>query len=167
MTQERPPEELATAEIVEERSDDEEAQSPDYLDDLRRVQAEFDNYRKRVSRDQAALIARSTAALVEQLLPVLDDFDLALLASGQTQDFAKMVKGVELVYAKLRETLERVGLEKIEATGKPFDPSQHEAVMQAGGEGDQQVVVEEFRPGYRYAGTVLRPSMVKVGRQEG
>jgi molecular chaperone GrpE len=143
------------------------AEAPDYLDDLKRLQAEFDNYRKRVTRDQANLVARANASLVEQLLPVMDDFELALLAAEQTQDYEKMVKGVELVYAKLREALERVGLERIQAKGKPFDPSQHEAVMQGDDPEGEQVVTEEFRPGYRYAGSVLRPSMVKVGKAGG
>jgi molecular chaperone GrpE len=174
MTQDRQvpegePVEQAQAEPVEAEVVDEDlaADTPDYLDDLKRLQAEFDNYRKRVSRDQAALVARANASLVEQLLPVMDDFELALLAAEQTQDYEKMVKGVELVYAKLREALEQVGLERIQAKGKPFDPSQHEAVMQGDDPDGEQVVTEEFRPGYRYAGAVLRPSMVKVGKAGG
>ncbi|MFP5225433.1 MAG: nucleotide exchange factor GrpE [Actinomycetota bacterium] len=159
--------EAIEAEIVADTPPEGAGDGPDYLDDLKRLQAEFDNYRKRVSRDQASLAARANASLVEQLLPVLDDFDLALLAAEQTKDYEKMVKGVELVYAKLREALERVGLERIQAKGKPFDPSQHEAVMQGDDSDGDQVVTEEFRPGYRYGGSVLRPSMVKVGKAGG
>lgn len=140
-----------------------EETAPDYLDDLRRVQAEFENFRKRTVRDQAAVIQRANAFLMSELLPVLDDFDLALLSAGQTQDFDKMVKGVELVYAKMRETLTRVGLEKMESRGKPFNPAEHEAVMRAEDDGDASIVVEEFRPGYRLGGIVIRPAMVKVG----
>lgn len=141
------------------------AQAQQYLDDLRRVQAEFENYRKRMLKEQAAVVDRAAGAVVERLLPVLDDFELALLAADRTQDYEAMVRGVELVFAKLREVLEKEGLERIESHGKPFDPELHEAVLHADGDGDELVVVDEMRPGYKLAGRVLRPSMVKVARR--
>jgi molecular chaperone GrpE len=124
-----------------------------------RVQADFENYRKRVMRDQAELVERANDALVEQLLPVLDSFELAL-ASLDPGDRAR--KGVELVYAELLGVLERTGLERIDADGQPFDPNVHEAVAHEEGDGEP-VVVDTMRTGYRLKSRILRPAMVRVG----
>ena len=151
----------------DDRSELEEArtEAAQHLDDLRRLKAEFDNYRKRVLKEQTAMIDRASAAVIERLLPVLDDFELALMAADRTKDYESMVRGVEMVYGKLREMLEKEGLERIEAIDTPFDPELHEAVMHAEGEGDELFVVDEMRPGYKVAGRVLRPAMVKVARR--
>jgi molecular chaperone GrpE len=134
-------------------------------DDLRqlaqRVQADFENYRKRVLREQTAVVERATESLVESLLSVLDSFELAL-ATLEVAD-EKVRKGVELVYAELLGVLERAGLERIETDGKPFDPNVHEAVLQEDGDGEP-VVSETMRTGYRMKGRVIRPAMVKVTR---
>jgi molecular chaperone GrpE len=134
-------------------------------DDLRqlaqRVQADFENYRKRVLREQTAIVERATESLVESLLSVLDSFELAL-ATLEVAD-EKVRKGVELVYAELLGVLERAGLERIETDGKPFDPNVHEAVLQEDGDGEP-VVSETMRTGYRMKGRVIRPAMVKVTR---
>jgi molecular chaperone GrpE len=132
----------------------------EYLAHLQRTQAEFDNYRKRMLRDQTAHLERATAGLVEQLLPVLDAFELALGSAGTDVD--RLRKGVELVYAELLGVLEKAGLERIEAHGKPFDPEEHEAVMHVEGEGGEPGVRDVVRSGYRLKGRVLRPAMVKV-----
>jgi molecular chaperone GrpE len=142
-----------------------ESQRDEYLDTLRRVQAEFENYRKRVIKEQTALVDRATSGLVEQLLPVLDSFELALknLDSAGSDDIESVRKGVELVYAELLGALEKAGLSRIEAEGKPFDPNVHEAVMQEDGDGEP-VVTDVLRTGYTLKGRVLRPAMVKVTR---
>ena len=142
-----------------------ESQRDEYLDTLRRVQAEFENYRKRVIKEQTALVDRATQGLVEQLLPVLDSFDLALKNSDAagSDDTESVRKGVELVYAELLGVLEKAGLSRVEAEGKPFDPNVHEAVMQEEGEGEP-VVTDVLRTGYTLKGRVLRPAMVKVSR---
>jgi molecular chaperone GrpE len=129
------------------------------------VQAEFENYRKRVIKEQTALVDRATSGLVEQLLPVLDSFELALenLDSAGSDDIESVRKGVELVYAELLGVLEKAGLSRIEAEGKPFDPNVHEAVMQEDGDGEP-VVTDVLRTGYTLKGRVLRPAMVKVTR---
>jgi molecular chaperone GrpE len=124
-----------------------------------RVQADFENYRKRVMRDQAELVDRANDALVEQLLPVLDSFELALASLGADE---RTRKGVELVYAELLGVLERAGLERIEADGQPFDPNVHEAVAHEEGDGEP-VVADTLRTGYRLKARVLRPAMVRVG----
>jgi molecular chaperone GrpE len=142
-----------------------ESERDEYLETLRRVQAEFENYRKRVIKEQTALVDRATSGLVEQLLPVLDSFELALknLDSAGSDDIESVRKGVELVYAELLGVLEKAGLSRIEAEGKPFDPNVHEAVMQEDGDGEP-VVTDVLRTGYTLKGRVLRPAMVKVTR---
>jgi molecular chaperone GrpE len=142
-----------------------ESERDEYLETLRRVQAEFENYRKRVIKEQTALVDRATSGLVEQLLPVLDSFELALknVDAAGSDDIESVRKGVELVYAELLGVLEKAGLSRIEAEGKPFDPNVHEAVMQEDGDGEP-VVTDVLRTGYTLKGRVLRPAMVKVTR---
>jgi molecular chaperone GrpE len=135
------------------------------LDHLQRLQAEFSNYRKRVLKEQTRAVEMASEPMIRKLLEVLDEFDLALIAAEQKPDFDKFLHGVELVYAKLKEIMGSEGLERIEAKGKPFDPEQHEALMQSGdGDGDA-VVADVLRPGYTLKGRVIRPAGVKVARR--
>ncbi|HEV8628654.1 MAG TPA: nucleotide exchange factor GrpE [Acidimicrobiia bacterium] len=136
------------------------AERDEYLAHLQRTQAEFDNYRKRMLRDQTTHLERATAGLIEQLLPVLDSFELALGSAGT--DVERLRKGVELVYGELLGALEKAGLERIEAHGKPFDPEEHEAVMHVEDDGGEPGVRDVVRSGYRFKGRVIRPAMVKV-----
>ncbi len=132
-----------------------------YLDHLRRLQAEFDNYRKRVLKEQTDAVERAAVPAIQRLLEVLDDFDLALMSATEKPDFDRFLHGVELVYAKLADTLKAEGVERIDALGKPFDPEQHEALMQTG-EGEHLVVADVLRPGYTLRGRVVRPAGVRV-----
>jgi len=136
----------------------------DLLDTTRRLQADFENYRKRVLREQTALVERSTEGLLEQLLPVLDSFELAVRNLEGAAVDEKVRKGIELVYAELASVMERAGLERIEANGAPFDPNEHEAVMQDDGDGEPHVD-DVLRTGWKLKGRVLRPAMVKVTRK--
>ncbi len=104
----------------------------EYRDHLQRLQAEFENYRKRMTRSQERLVDAEMQRFVQRLLEVVDEFDLALIAAQRQPDFEAFRKGVELVYAKLAETLRAEGLERVEAEGKVFDPLEHEAMMQTG-----------------------------------
>jgi molecular chaperone GrpE len=141
------------------------AEAESYLDDLRRLQADFDNYRKRTLREQTAMAASASQALVAKLLPVLDNFELAVSAAEQSRDFDRMLKGVEMVFGELREVLQGEGLVKIEAEGKPFDPERHEAVVAVEQEdAEPGTVVDIVRTGYELRGKVLRPAMVKVAK---
>jgi molecular chaperone GrpE len=145
------------------------AQAAEYLDHLQRLQAEFDNYRKRVLREQTRAVDLATEPLMRNLLEVLDEFDLALIAAEKQPEFDRFLHGVELVYAKLQDILRREGLERIEAEGKPFDPARHEALLESRGESDvpggEPVVVDVLRPGYTLRGQVIRPAGVKVARR--
>ena len=125
----------------------------EYLALSRQLQADFENYKKRMLKQQTEHVERAAGLLVEKLLPVLDGFDLAL-AHGET--------GVEAVYRSLVTVLEGEGLERLDPVGKPFDPNEHEAVVHEDGEGEQPEVTEVLRAGYRWKGRLLRPAMVKV-----
>lgn len=135
------------------------------LDTLRRVQADFENYRKRVMREQTALVERATERLVADLLPVLDSFDGALASFGgaDTPEAEKVRDGVVGIRTQLGTVLEKAGLERVDDTGAAFDPNEHEAVMQDDGDGEPRVG-EVLRTGYRLKGRVLRPAMVRVTR---
>ena len=127
----------------------------DYLDALRRLQADFENFRKRTMKQQTDVLERAAQGLVEKLLPVLDAADLAI-AHGADAAIAQLG-------GLLLDTLVKEGLEGVDPKpGDPFDPTVHEAVAHEPGEGDGQEVVDLLRAGYRWKGTLLRPAMVKV-----
>jgi molecular chaperone GrpE len=137
-----------------------------YLDRLRRLQAEFDNYRKRVAKEQAELAELCAMPVIRRLLEVLDDFELALMSAQEQPDFDRFLKGIELVYSKLVDALKAEGLERMQAEGMPFDPALHEALLQTGeGEGDP-IVADVLRPGYTLKGRVARHAGVRVERKE-
>jgi molecular chaperone GrpE len=126
----------------------------DYRDALIRMQADFENYKKRVFKQQEEQRDRATEVLVEKLLPVLDTADLAL-AHGGGED-------VKQLGAALSAALEKEGLERIDPQGGPFDPTLHDAVAHEPGDGGIQEVAEVMRAGYRWKGRVIRPAMVRV-----
>jgi molecular chaperone GrpE len=163
----RPAADAAEAAEAADAAELEEArrQAKEYLDHARRLQAEFDNYRKRVLKEQTRAVELAAEPMARRLLEVLDDFDLALMAAQEKPDFERFLKGVELVYAKLVDGLKSEGLERIEADGKPFDPSEHEALMQTGDGEGEPVVADVLRPGYRLNGHVIRPAGVRVERR--
>jgi molecular chaperone GrpE len=140
-------------------------EAAEYLEHLQRLKAEFDNYRKRVLREQTRAVEFATEPLVMRLLEVLDEFELALVAAEQKPDFHKFVRGVEMVYAKLADILKAEGLERIDAEGKAFDPALHEALFQVDGGEGEQYVSDVLRPGYTLKGRVIRPAGVKVTRR--
>ena len=145
----------ALAEATRERDE--------FLDDLRRSHADFENYRKRVMRESASQLQAGKAAVMTSLLDVLDDLDRTLAAAQESTDTG-LAKGVELVASKLVAALRNDGLERIDTDGVPFDPSEHEAVQQREAEqpDDAPVVAEVLRPGYRMGDRVLRAAMVVV-----
>lgn len=144
-----------------------QAQAAGYLEDLQRLKAEFDNFRKRVLKEQTAIVEAATAGLVARLLLVLDNFELAVAAAEQTKDFEKMLKGVEMVYGELKEVLRSEGLEPIVAKGHEFDPNMHEAAIEVpGDDSGRTVVAEVLRDGYMFKSRVLRPAMVKVTQKQ-
>lgn len=139
-------EEDAEEQVVRERAE--------YLDALRRLQADFENYRKRAFKQQSDAIEFATGRLVEDLLPVLDACEAGIEHGDE---------GVTAVFTALLGALERSGLQRVDPVGQPFDPNTHEAVLHEPGEGgDEPVVVEVMRPGYLWKERTLRAAMVKV-----
>ena len=141
-----------------------EQQRDEYLADLQRLKAEFDNFRRRTMREGAAQRDAGAAVILRSLLDVVDDFELAVLATETTDDVERLRRGVELVYGKLVDVLRAAGVERVADSGVPFDPTLHDAVHSEDGEADTPVVTEVLRAGYRMGDRVLRPAMVKVTR---
>lgn len=129
-----------------------------------RQAAEFDNYRKRVERERRAQAEESVVRLLRELLPVIDDFDLALtVAEGDSGSSYR--KGIELIHGKLHELLRKQHVTPIEAVGTQFDPNLHEAVVHEPSETHREgEVISELRKGYMLGDRLLRPSMVKVAQ---
>ena len=139
--------ELNIDEVIKERDE--------FKDIALRVQADFENYRKRAAVQLTDEVDRSTGRIVEAMLPVLDACEAAV---------AHGVEGVENIWSSLLGTLQKSGLEALDLQGKPFDPALAEAVLHEEGDGGEAVVVEVLRTGYRWKGRVLRAAMVKVKR---
>jgi molecular chaperone GrpE len=140
-----------------------ESRRDEYLDDLRRARAEFENFRKRTMREGGLQRDAGKAELATSLLEVLDDLDRTLEAADASAD-ETLAKGVTLVADKLVRSLRAQGLEQVAETGVPFDPNVHEAVQQRSADEprDEPVVAEVLRPGYRIGDRVLRAAMVVV-----
>ena len=129
-------------------------------DALLRRAAEFDNFRKRTERERADLIEYAASDAVKAMLPVLDDFERALGQTGASEEYSR---GVELILQRMKDALAKLGLEPIEAEGKPFDPNLHHAIeMVASEEHEDHTVVGDMLRGYTFKGRLLRPSMVRV-----
>jgi molecular chaperone GrpE len=137
----------------------------EYLLALQRTQADFENYRKRIARQQQEQSARAAADLINKLLPVLDTLDLAEAHLNESLEVSEDAKALRASRAILMDILSKEGLERVDQAGVPFDPSVHDAVARAegeGGESGEPVVEEVLRSGYRWKGQVLRAAMVRV-----
>jgi molecular chaperone GrpE len=136
------------------------------LDDLRqtllRRQADFDNYRKRIEKERTEDSKRTTARLIEGLIPVIDGFEHAL-AAHREKEYEVYRKGFELIYKQLLDNITKLGVERIDPIGKQFDPHAHQAMDRLETtEQDDGTIVQVFQPGYVFHGRVLRPAMVRV-----
>lgn len=134
-----------------------ERERDEYLDALRHLQADFENYKKRMVRQQTEMLERAGVGVIEKLLPVLDAVDLARQHGAS--------EGVEQIAGALVDVLRKEGLERIDPVGQPFDPNEHEAVVHEPGGDDhdgEPVVAALMRAGYRWKGRLLRPAMVSV-----
>jgi len=136
------------------------AEKADLSDRLLRARAEFDNARRRTERERSDFLQFAAMDLVKDLLPVLDDFERGLKVETADRHYAK---GVELIYQRLFDALKKLGLEPIEAEGRPFDPNLHQAVERVETDAaEDQTVLGEFQRGYNFKGKLLRPAMVRV-----
>jgi len=153
-------EETVSPEVVPSELEVATRERDEYLDALRRLKAEFDNFRKRAQRDQADLIARASERLVKQLLPVVDDLERALEFAAAHEE-AQLEEGVRLVHRALADALVREGLTEVETDG-PFDPHTQEALLSQPSEADEGTVIQVLQKGYRLGDRVLRPARVVV-----
>jgi molecular chaperone GrpE len=134
----------------------------EYLALAQRTQADFDNFRKRMARENAAAADRGVIRLATELLPALDHFELALRAA---EGHEELVKGFAIIRDELVAALGRVGIQPFSPQGEPFDPNQHEAMVQQPAEGAESgTVLEVYQQGYRINGSVLRPARVVVAQ---
>lgn len=129
---------------------------------LQRRQADFDNYRKRIEKERADDWKRANARVVEALIPVIDGFEHALAAHRETE-YENYRKGFELIYKQFMDNLTKLGVERIDPLGQPFDPHLHQAVDRTEtADKEDGAILEVFQPGYVFHGRVLRPAMVRV-----
>ncbi|WP_370639038.1 nucleotide exchange factor GrpE [Cohnella sp. REN36] len=138
-------------------------QAEEHHQRLLRVQADYDNFRRRTQKEKEELAQYASLKLVTSLLPVLDNFGRALQTGGESTDIAAFAKGVEMINRQLWQVLESEGLKLMEPVGEPFDPEIHQAIMQVeSDEHEDGTVVEVVQPGYWLKDKVIRPAMVKV-----
>ena len=138
------------------------------LDRLARLQAEFDNARKRAVREQQEFREFAAGDVIKNILPVLDSFERALRApAGEAGQANDLRSGLELIYRQFQDALQKLGVQPIESVGKPFDPRVHEAIeMVDTTDAPDHQVLDEFQRGYNYKGKLLRPAMVRVARNQ-
>ncbi len=145
--------------------EEERKKSEEYLIRLKYLQADFENYQKRVKKEIDEAVRVEVEKLILKFLNVLDNLELALKAGKESSDKDALIKGVEITLKGLEEVLKEEGLTRIEAEGKPFNPAFHEAVENIQTDNlPENFVVEELRKGYILRGKVIRPSMVKVSK---
>ena len=148
---------------TKKKKDERDEKIAELSDKVLRQMAEFDNFRKRTEKEKAAMYEVGAKAIIEKLLPVVDNFERGLAAVPEEQKEDGFVTGMEMVYKQLLTMLEGVEVKPIEAVGQEFNPELHNAVMHVDDEtvGDN-IIVEEFQKGYTYRDSVVRYSMVKV-----
>ena len=149
-------------EALKQELAEEKKRYDELLTRLKYAQADLENLRKRMDKELKEAGESLTKTLVARLLVVQDELELAAKHAGGRTGGRELNEGIDMVIKNLEAALESVGVERIGAVGKPFDPSVHEAVEKTQGDSERDMVVEEIRPGFTFRGQLLRPSMVKV-----
>jgi molecular chaperone GrpE len=139
-----------------------EAEAAEYLETLRRVRAELENFRKRMLKEQTQFLEFASQNLILQLLPVIDNLERAVEAAQSGNNNEKLTEGVRMVLSQIKDILGKEGLTPIDPKGEIFDPIKHEAVLRVESDEKENTVVEVLQKGYSFKGRVLRPAMVKV-----
>ena len=156
------PTESAAPETAAEPAAVAEAVKAEMMDRILRLQADFDNYRRRTRQEQTELSAFVSQNLLKELLPVIDNFERAL-GSRPTEDPSGFGAGVEMIFRQLYSVLEKQGISTVAAVGEMFDPNRHEAILKdADSDQPEGTVVAELQKGYAVGGKVIRPALVKV-----
>ena len=147
-------------EDLKTRLKQEKEKSDEYYEHLKRNMAEFDNFKKRITKEKDMMYNTISANIISELLPILDNFDKALNAETADESYKN---GIVMIYNQLMETLNKLGVEEIEALNSTFDPNFHEAVMHVEDENNgEKEVTEVFRKGYKIGDKIIRHAMVKV-----
>ena len=147
---------------LKKKLEEKEKQAAEYLEMAQRLKAEFENYRKRTEKEKSEMIDYGQEKVILELLPVIDNFERALMSEG---DLTSYKEGVELIYKQFKKILDNLGVEEIKAEGEIFDPYKHHAVMQDEAEDKKEnEIIEVFQKGYTLKDKVIRPSMVKVAK---
>jgi len=154
-------EQVEDIESLQQALAEEKEKAENYLVNWQRSQADLENYIKRAEQEKSETVEFANTILILDLLPILDDFERALVSLPVELDEQNWTEGIKLIYNKLKAILETQGLAEIKAKGEYFDPYFHEAAGQL--EGEEGIIIEEIRKGYRFRGKLLRPSMVMVG----
>ena len=150
-------------ENLEEKQDKKDIAIADLTDRLKRSMAEFDNFRKRSEKEKATMFDMGVGSIAEKILPVVDNFERAMVAAPKEGDGKAFADGITMICNQLKKTLEDLGVKPIDCVGQAFDPNFHNAVMHVEDESlGENVVAEELLKGYMYKDSVLRHSMVKV-----
>ena len=140
-------------------------ENADLNDRLLRLQADFDNYKRRMKKEKETDLKYKSQELATEIIPAVDNFERALQTGADQENVASFIEGVEMVYQQLQQALEKVGVTEIEAEGKEFDPTVHQAVMQVQEDGfESNQVIEVLQKGYQLKDRVIRPAMVKVNQ---
>lgn len=143
-----------------------ESEVNDYVNRLKRVQADFQNYKKRKEKEQAEVYTMIEDRLLNEFLPLYGDFSRAFSNFKTDEDQNAFIKGVERIFAKFKDHLNNNDVQQVEALGKKFDPAFHEVLLTVESAGDPNIVIEEFECGYTRKGRLLRPSRVTVSKPQ-
>ncbi len=156
-------EDISEIDQLKDKLEKAEASSKDYLDKLQRSMAEFDNFRKRTNIEKASMYENGTRDTIEKLLPILDNFERAILSTPEEDKENPMFKGIDMIFNQMVETFKNMGVEEVAGVGETFDPNIHNAVLHVDDDSlGENVVAEVMQKGYKYKDKVIRPSMVKV-----
>ncbi len=152
-----------TVKNLEEKLALEEEKAKGYLNSLKYLQADFENYRKRIEKEVQGVVQRSNEKLIIHLVDIMDDLEKAIEAGENTKNKEAILEGVKMVHKNFEKVLETEGLQKLECVGKCFDPNLHEILSQIPTKDYQSgTILEEARKGFMFRGKVLRPSVVKI-----
>ena len=147
-------------EVLKAQLKEEKEKSDEYYEHLKRNMAEFDNFKKRITKEKDMMYNTISADIISELLPILDNFDKALNAETLDESYKN---GMAMIYNQFNETLQKLGVEEIDALNKVFDPNFHEAVMHVEDESfGEKEIIEVFRKGYKIGDKIIRHAMVKV-----
>lgn len=152
--------------MISEEEQATEVHLEDYINRIKQLQADFENYKKRVARERAELERIIEDRVILKFIPIYDNLERAFRNFNRNNDKDSFVEGMEKIFAGFRHLLENEGIEQVEALGQQFDPALHEALLAVESDKEPNIILEEFEQGYMRQGRLLRPSRVKVSKSK-